>query len=118
MRRLPIILSVLLLLPFAANGQNRIEVCATNRNVPPAGAYYWPPDSEVKIYLVRGMFTPEQRRTIFEAMETWTGAAQATGAGVRFTFAGESDGTVNCQGCLSIMRREVYKNDREHYAFF
>ena len=118
MKRLPIILFVLLLLPFAANAQNRIEPCATNRNAPPAGPYYWPPDSEVKIYLVRGMFTPEQRRAIFEAIETWTQATQAAGARVKFTFAGESDGTVNCQGCLSIKRREIYKYDHEHYAFF
>jgi hypothetical protein len=112
------ILSVLFLLSSAANAQNRIETCAANRNTPPAGPYYWPPDSEVKIHLARGMFTPEQRRTIFEAMEAWSQAAQATGSGVKLTFAGESDGTVNCQGCLSIMRRDVHEHDREHYAIF
>jgi hypothetical protein len=118
MKRLPIILFVLLLFPFAATAQDRIEACATDRNVPPAGPYYWPPDSEVKIYLVRDMFTPDQRRTIFEAMEAWTRAAQSMGAGVKFTLAGESEGTVNCQGCLSIKRREVHKYDRGHYAYF
>ena len=118
MKRLPIILFVLLMLPFTVNAQNRIEACATNRNAPPAGPYYWPPDSEVKIYLASGMFTPEQRRTISEAMETWTQTTQTTAAGVKFTLAGESGGIVNCQGCLTIMRREVHKNDREHYAIF
>jgi hypothetical protein len=118
MKRLPIILFVLLLLPVAANAQNRLEVCATNRNAPPAGAYFWPPDSEVKVHLMRDMFTPEQRRTISEVMETWTRAAQATGAGVKFILAEESDGIVNCQGCLSIMRTQVHKFDRQHYAFF
>lgn len=118
MKRLPIFLFVLLLLPFAVNAQDRIEACVTNRNAPPAGLYNWPPDSQVKVYLVRNMFTPEQRRALFEAMETWTRATQATNAGVKFIFAGESDGTVSCQGCLSIMRREVYKNDHAHYAYF
>jgi hypothetical protein len=118
MKHLPIILFVLFLLPLTANAQDRIEACVTNRNVPPAGPYYWPPDSEVKVYLERDMFTPEQRRTIFEAMEAWTRAAQAMGAGVKFIFAGESDGTVNCHGCLTIKRREVNKYDREYYAFF
>lgn len=118
MNRLPMILFVLLLPPLASNAQERIEPCATNRNAPPAGPYYWPPDSEVKIYLMRGMFTPEQRRAIFEAIETWTRATQATGARVKFTFIGESDGIVNCEGCLSIKRREIYRYDRQHYAFF
>jgi hypothetical protein len=118
MKRLPIILFVLLLLSLAANAQNRIETCASNRNAPPAGPYYWPPDSEVKIHLARDMFTPEQRRTIVEAMETWTRATQTTAAGVKFTLAEENDGIVNCQGCLSIKRRDVHKNDRDHYAVF
>jgi hypothetical protein len=118
MKRLPIILFVLLLLPLAANAQNRIEVCATNRNAPPAGAYSWPPDSEVKVHLMRDMFTPEQRRAIFDVMETWTRAAQANGAGVKFVLAEETDDIVNCQGCLSIMRTQVHKYDRKHYAFF
>ena len=118
MKCLPLILFILLLLPFAANSQDRIAACATNSNVPSAGPYFWPPDSEVKIYLVRDMFTPEQRRNLFEAMETWTRVARAVGAGVKFTFAGESDGTVNCRGCLSIKRREVNKHYRQYYAFF
>lgn len=115
---LGVVLIFIAFIPFVANAQNGIGACVTNRNAPPIGDYYWPPDSEVKVYLVRGMFTPGQHQTIFEAMETWTRAAQANGAGVRFTFAGESTGSVNCQGCLSIMRREIYKYDREHYAFF
>jgi hypothetical protein len=117
MKRLPIILFILLLLSFSAYAQDRTEVCTTNRNAPPTGQYNWPPDSEVKIYLVRNMFTPEQRQALFAAMETWTRAAQAN-AGVKFVFAGESDGIVNCQGCLSITRREVFKYDHAHYAYF
>jgi hypothetical protein len=108
----------LLLIPLSASAQNTLEACATNHNAPPVGAYYWPPDSDIKVYLVRDMFTPEQRRTLFEAMETWNTSAQQTGAGVKFTYAGETDGLINCQSCLTITRREVYKNDRKHYAFF
>lgn len=118
MKHLPIILFVVLLLPVAANAQKRIEACATNRNAPAAGAFSWPPDSEVKVHLMRDTFTPEQRRTIVEAMETWTRAAQATGAGVKFVLAEDSDELINCQGCLSLMRTDVYKNDHKHFAFF
>jgi hypothetical protein len=118
MTRLLIILFMLLILPIAAHAQNRIEACATNRNAPAAGAFFWPPDSEVKVHLMRDMFTPEQRSAIFEVMETWTQAAQANGAGVKFILAEDGDDIVNCQGCLSIMRTEVHKYDHKHYAFF
>ena len=128
MKLFSFILFALLLIPLSVSAQSpgspagqpgsTIEACATNRNAPPAGAYYWPPDSDIKVYFVRDMFTPEQRRTLFEAMETWNASAQHTGAGVKFTYAGETDGLNNCQSCLTITRREVYKNDRKHYAFF
>jgi len=118
MKLFSFILFALLLIPFSASAQNNLEACATNHNAPPVGAYYWPPDSDIKVYFVRDLFTPEQRRTLFEAMETWNTSAQQTGAGVKFRYAGETDGPINCQSCLTITRREVYKNDRKHYAFF
>jgi hypothetical protein len=107
-----------LLIQISALAQDNVEACASNRTAPAAGAFYWPPDTEVKVYLVRNMFTPEQRRAIFEAMDNWTSGAQAMGAGVKFTFGGESDSTAVCAGCLTVTRREVYKYDCEHYASF
>lgn len=98
--------------------QDRSKVCVTNRNAPPASAYYWPPDTNVKVYFQRGMFTPEQRATLFIAMEIWTEAAMETGAGVTFAYFGEVEQINNCDGCLTVTRREVHKSDRKHYAFF
>jgi len=64
------------------------------------------------------MFTAEQRATLLKAMENWTLAAASTGAGVKFVYSGETDAIVSCKQCLTVTRREVYKNDRRHYAFF
>lgn len=94
------------------------ESCVTNRNAPPVSAYYWPPDTTVKVYFVREMFTAEQRATLFAAMKTWSDAGAHTGTGISFTYAGEIDGKANCTGCLTVTRREVHKHDRKHYAFF
>jgi hypothetical protein len=101
-----------------AEAQEKIEPCVTNRNAPPVSAYYWPPDSEVKVYFTRDMFTDAQRDTLLAAMKTWTDAAEATGAGIRFTYKGETNGLLSCKGCLTVTRREVYKLDKKHYAFF
>jgi len=98
--------------------QRKPEVCTTNRNAPPVGGYHWPADSEVKVYFVRNMFTPEQSATMLEAMKTWTVSRQEDGSGVKFVYAGETERRMNCRGCLTVGRRDVYKQDKHHYAFF
>jgi len=98
--------------------RNKPEVCTTNRNAPPVGGYHWPANSEVKVYFVRNMFTPEQSATLLEAMGTWTASGQEDGSGVKFTYAGETERRMSCRGCLTVGRRDVYKQDKHHYAFF
>jgi hypothetical protein len=96
----------------------RPEVCTTNRNAPPVGEYHWPADAEVNVYFMRGMFTAEQSSALLEAMQTWKVADQEIGSGVRFVYAGETDSRVTCRSCLTVTRREVFKSDKHHYAFF
>ena len=94
------------------------EPCVTNHTAPPVNAYYWPPDTDVKVYVTRGMFTAAQRTKLVAAMKTWSDSGEHTGAGITFTYAGEIDQLATCQSCLTITRREVHKHDRKHYAFF
>jgi len=108
----------ILIIPIAVNAHAAGEICTANRNAPPTSGYYWPPDTTVKVYFTRNLFTPEQRVRLFQAMTVWTDAAQKVGADVRFVDAGDSDGLINCKGCLTVTRSEVYKRDRKHYAFF
>lgn len=114
-----ILLNILLFVALVeVVAQNRPEACVTNHNAPPVNAYYWPPDTTVRVYFARGMFTPEQRATLFGALKTWSDVAAATGTGISFSYAGEIDQLASCKGCLTVTRGEVYKNDRKHYAFF
>ena len=103
-------------LPIAA--QEAVEACVANRTAPPISAYYWPPDTTVKVYLIRNMFTPEQRETLFAAMDHWSHAATELGTGVKFSYNGEVGELIDCAGCLTVTRREVNKLDKKHYAFF
>src|SRR5260370_12383689 len=98
--------------------RNKPKDCPTNRKAPPIGGYHWPANSEVKVYFVRNMFTPEQSATLLEAMRTWTTSGQEDGSGVKFTYAGETERRMSCRGCLTVGRRDVYKQDKHHYAFF
>ncbi|HJT66643.1 MAG TPA: hypothetical protein VJ749_09320 [Pyrinomonadaceae bacterium] len=110
----------LLLFASAANAvaQQPAPDCVTNRNAPPANSYYWPPDTNVKVYFMRGMFTPEQREMLFAAMSTWSEAAKDAGANVTFSYAGETEKLSPCNACLTVTRRDVHKHDNKHYAFF
>ena len=115
-----LILSVLLLscIVSIAKAQTFDSSCVQNHNAPPFSLYYWPPDSSVNVYFKKGMFTAEQREQLLDAMEHWNSSSEVTGAGVKLSYKGETDDLMNCPSCLTITRREVFKNDRKHYAFF
>jgi hypothetical protein len=115
----PIFAGILLLVALTkVNAQEASPDCVTNRNAPPANSYYWPPDTNVKVYFMHGMFTPDQQEVLFTAMKTWSEAGENTGAGVTFSYSGETDALSQCNACLTVTRREVHKQDRKHYAFF
>lgn len=112
-------LTLFLLLSFTfAHAQGDAQVCTTNKNAPPVSAYYWPPDTSVKVYLVRDMFTDAQQQTLLAAMANWSRVSRQVNAGVSFHYAGVTDALMNCRACLTVTRRDVFKNDRKHYAFF
>jgi hypothetical protein len=117
-QKLLLLISVVLFQFVLVIGQTKPSECKTDYSAPPAGLYAWPSDAEVRVYFVRGLFTKEQQQALLRAMAFWSQAANRNGAGVTFLYAGESDGPRNCNSCLTITRREVYKNDHKHYAFF
>ncbi|HVQ40113.1 MAG TPA: hypothetical protein VMS31_21415 [Pyrinomonadaceae bacterium] len=113
-----LLLLFILIISGTINAQEAGRVCTTNRNAPPISAYYWPPDTTVKVHFIRNMFTLEQRGRLFDAMTIWTATAERAGAHVRFVDAGDGDSLINCQGCLTVSRSDVHQRDRKHYAFF
>lgn len=117
MKHLLILLVAFLFIPAAVTRAQE-RTCIANRNSPPASSWYWAPDAEVKVHFVTGMFTPEQQTTLLSAMAFWTQAAQRVGAGVKFVYAGETGGVINCENCLTVTRRDISHQDKKHYAFF
>ncbi|HEV2827921.1 MAG TPA: hypothetical protein VGW76_09995 [Pyrinomonadaceae bacterium] len=116
-RNIPIVISILLVQFALAPGQ-RYSECKTNKSAPPALPYAWPSGADVKVYFMRGMFTKQQQQALLRAMESWSQAANRNDAGVTLTYGGETDGTPNCSNCLTVIRREVYNDNRKYYALF
>lgn len=114
-----ILLTILLMVSSTtAMAQDRFENCVSNKSAPPAGSFYWPPDTAVRVFFMKGMFTPAQTESLLMAMKTWSVLSAQVGAGVSFIFSGEVEELMSCFGCLTVTRREVFKTDRKHYAFF
>jgi hypothetical protein len=112
------VITTLLLSSVLISAQESSSNCVRNNNAPPANSYYWPPDTDVRVFLVRGMFTPEQTETLLSAMSGWSNASAQADAGINFTYAGEVSSLMDCVACLTVTRRDVHKSDRKHYAFF
>jgi len=110
--------ALILLLFFQAAtvmGQ-KAEPAASNRAALEA-SFFWPQDSTVKVYFVRGLFTSEQKQMLWQTLESWAQRAAAT-ATIRFSYAGETDGLIDCLACLTVTRQEVYTNDSRRQASF
>ncbi len=68
-------------------------------------ASFWKPDSKVDVYFMRGMFTADQRQAVLDSMHTSQLTARAIGLAVTFNYAGETDGLIDCENCLTIARQ-------------
>jgi hypothetical protein len=76
----------------------------------------WPQDATVKVYFVRGLFTPEQRQALWRTLETWKQEAETTSTN-RFPYAGEIGGLIDCRGCLTLTRHEAFTGNKRQASF-
>jgi hypothetical protein len=103
---------LLLLIPFVAVRAKESDAGTSKQNLACSMAY-WRPDSIVSVYFVRDLFTQEQRRALLDAMGSSEEAARKMGLAVTFNYAGETDGLIDCQSCLTVARQNIYANDRK-----
>ena len=87
----------------------------TEPNAPVPAPAFWPQDSTVTVYFVRGLFTVEQQQILRRTLETWTAKANSK---IRFLYAGESSGLIDCVGCLTLTRQELYAKGQNRNAAF
>jgi len=73
----------------------------------------WQADSVVSVYFVRQMFTTAQRQALLEALRAAEATRKKLGLAVTFDYAGETDGLVDCNSCLTVARQDVYTSDRK-----
>jgi hypothetical protein len=74
-------------------------------------------DPAMKVYFVRGMFSPIQRQAVWEAIQQWQSVKQPRGV-ISFVDAGETGGLIDCQGCLTVVRENRYTNRSQRRSSF
>lgn len=112
-----ITLILLIAIPVLSLRAQEIKVCTTHRDAPPKLAIHWRPNTLIRVYLVKDMFTPQERDVLFNAFKIWTNAAQKVEAEVSFVYGGDSEGPAICDYCLTIGRKE-FKKSQNIYAMF
>jgi len=112
----PLLLLILLLSGYAmATPEKKTESRASDRSS--VASVLWPHDSTVKVYFVRDLFTSEQKQTLWRTLETWKQKAE-TSSTIRFLYAGETGGLIDCLGCLTLTKQKGYPGNHQHQASF
>jgi hypothetical protein len=88
--------------------------CRIGEQAPPIGFWTWPHNARVKVYVRALDFTPKQIPYLVAALKNWNAVSDLTGSGVKFDFRGETNETLNCESCITIIRGHVFDTKRHH----
>ena len=109
-----LILTLLLSSYAVANSEGTAETMASDSSS--MASVFWPQDATVKVYFVRGLFTSEQRETLWRTLETLKQETETTSTN-RFSYAGETGGLIDCLGCLTLTRHDSHANKKGEASF-
>ncbi len=107
-----ILVSVLCVIAITSVSAKELAGATPKQNLA-CSSPYWQADSIVNVYFVRQMFTTEQRHALLEAMRAAEETRKRLGLAVTFAFAGETDGLVDCDSCLTVARQDFHPNNRK-----
>jgi hypothetical protein len=110
--KISLLLILLVLLPASAQVTSAQATSAqvTSAQITLPGTQ-WSQAAVVNVHFVRDVFTAAERQTLQEAMESWARTTK-TGGEIRFVFAEETGGLIDCVRCLTIAR-QVVSRDRQ-----
>ena len=86
--------------------------------VEPPAIVYSAVDPIIKVYFVSDMFSAEQRKALWDAMQNWTSSRRTAGAKITFLDLGETKGLIDCHSCLTVVREEILTSNRKWRSSF
>jgi hypothetical protein len=115
--KIPLILILLVFLPASAQVTSAQVTSAQLTAQITSPGTRWSADEAVKVHFVRNAFTAAERQTLRETMESWARTTK-TGGGIRFVFAEETGGLIDCARCLTIARQGASRDRQRKPASF
>lgn len=100
--------------PFVRAKSDPPTPCRIGQDAPSIGFWTWPQNTRVKVYVRTGDFSAHEVPYLLAALKNWNDVADATTSGVRFEYVGETSQTLNCAGCVTIIRGTVFDGKRLH----
>lgn len=94
----------ILLICFALVSAKEPKAGDRPTNVVRCAESFWKPDSQVDVYFMRDLFTAAQRQAAMDTMNNPQESARRIGLAITFTYAGDTDGLIDCENCLTVVR--------------
>ena len=98
----------------SAKLERELTPCRIGEQAPPIGFWTWPQNTRVKVHIRAGDFSSEELPHLLAALKNWNDVSEATTSGVRFEYVGEAAQTLDCVGCLTVIRGAVFDGKRRH----
>jgi hypothetical protein len=96
--------------------RDRVPGCEVGVYAPLYGSWTWPPNTQVKVFIVVSGFKPAEVPFLLRPLETWNAVANLTTSNVSFVYTGTATEMQTCDNCLTIMRGKVV--EKRHAAEF
>jgi hypothetical protein len=99
---------------ITAQKESGLARCQVGRNAAGIGFWTWPAAARVKVYVRMKDFRLEEVPYLLSPLEAWNSVSEMTGSGVKFEYAGATAEQLDCRGCLTIMRGQVFDKRKRH----
>lgn len=94
----------------------KVPVCKVGVQAPGNGAWTWPANRRVNVFIVSSDFRPGDIPYLLAPLESWNAISETSGSRVSFAYAGTVTEAQTCEYCLTITREAVFDKKKRHAA--
>src|SRR5688572_24064288 len=113
-----VFISMLSFPAFPQNAGSSASPCNVGERAAAFGFWTWASESRVKVYLLAKDFSSEEISYLLTPLRNWDAVWKSTGSQVRLDYKGTTAAPLDCQNCLTIMRRPIFNEQTRHGSEF
>jgi len=97
-----------------ASAMGQSSSCQVGVQAPPAGFFYWAPESRIRVYVISSDFEDAHLLFLLAPLSAWNAVSESTGSKVKFEYKGTTAVPLYCENCLTIKRGQVFDKSKRH----